>query len=115
MTERQTMDGMIEADDAARFAPGTFGCHEALHMAHVLAETVEERLCEHPAVRLVPEWKALADCADRTKGLSGAEAKQFNAKMNEIGDYMRLFDNLLDHIAASKHARFVKWASRLIP
>lgn len=50
------MSGMIEADDAARFAPGTFGYHEALHMAHVLAETVEERLCEHPAVQSVPEW-----------------------------------------------------------
>lgn len=57
------MSGMIEADDAARFAPGTFGCHEALHMAHMLAEMVEERLCEHPAVRLVPEWKALSDRA----------------------------------------------------
>ena len=64
---------------------------------------------------IAPAVEALAECADRTKGLSGAEAKQFNAKMNEIGDYMKLFDNLLDRIAASKHARFVKWASRLIP
>ena len=32
-------------------------------MAQVLAETVDERLCEHPAVLLVPERKALADRA----------------------------------------------------
>ena len=56
-------DQIIEADESAQFAPGTFGCHEALHMAHVLAEMVDERLCEHPAVLLVPEWKALADRA----------------------------------------------------
>lgn len=57
------MDEAVEGDEAARFAPGTFGCHEALHMAHVLSEVVEERLAQHPAVRLVPEWKALADRA----------------------------------------------------
>lgn len=57
------MTSTIEPNEAARFAPGTFGCHEALHMAHVLAETVDERLCEHPAVQLVTEWKALADRA----------------------------------------------------
>jgi hypothetical protein len=57
------MDEMIDAGEAARFAPGTQGCHEALHMAHVLAEMVDERLCEHPAVRMDPEWKALADRA----------------------------------------------------
>lgn len=32
-------------------------------MASVLAEMVDERLAEHPAVRLNPEWKALADRA----------------------------------------------------
>lgn len=51
------------AAKVARFAPGSFGCHEALHMASVLAEMVEARLCEHPAVQMVPEWKALADRA----------------------------------------------------
>ncbi|WP_439597518.1 hypothetical protein [Falsiroseomonas sp.] len=57
------MPDTIEPVEAERFAPGTYGCHEALHMAHVLAELVDDRLCGHPAVRLVPEWKALADQA----------------------------------------------------
>ena len=53
----------MNSDEAAHFAPGTHGCHEAFHMAHVLAEMVEDRLAEHPAVQLIPEWKALADRA----------------------------------------------------
>ncbi len=42
------------------FAPGTPGCHEALHMANVLAELIDARLCQHPTVSLRPEWQALA-------------------------------------------------------
>ena len=63
---------------------------------------------------IAPAVEALTECADSTKKLTGAEAKEFNALMNEIGDYMRLFDGLLDRIAASKHSRFIKWAGRLI-
>ncbi len=70
--------------------------------------------CERKRREIAPAVEALADCGERTKRLAGAEAKEFNAMMNEIGDYMKLFDNLLDRIAASKHARFVKWAGRLI-
>ena len=47
----------------ALFTPGTFGCHEALHMANVLGELVDTRLCEHPAVQQRPEWAALAEQA----------------------------------------------------
>ena len=48
---------------ADRFDPGTFGCHEALHMAHVLAELVETRLCEHPAIQANPGWQNKAAAA----------------------------------------------------
>jgi len=42
-------------DDNARqplkdFTPGTFGCHEVLHMAAFLLNNVTEELCNHPAV-----------------------------------------------------------------
>lgn len=40
--------------------PGSLGCHEAYHVASLLAETVEERLCQHPSIQMVPEWAALA-------------------------------------------------------
>ena len=47
----------------ARFAPGTFGCHEALHMASVLADAVDEQLCDHLAIKLRADWLAKADAA----------------------------------------------------
>jgi hypothetical protein len=46
-----------------QFGSGSFGCHEALHMASFLAHAVEDQLCEHPAVALHPELRALADAA----------------------------------------------------
>lgn len=36
------MDKPIDPKEAARYAPGSFGCHEALHMALVLSELVAE-------------------------------------------------------------------------
>jgi hypothetical protein len=57
--EYDEIDGM----PTANFAPGSFGCHEALQMASVFAELVEHRLCGHQAIKLNPEWAALADKA----------------------------------------------------
>lgn len=52
------------------FAPGTFGCHEALHMAHIIADLVETRLCEHPSIAASPVWAAKArEAADALHGL----------------------------------------------
>jgi hypothetical protein len=45
------------------FAPGTFVCHEALHMAHVLAELVDSQLCKHPAIQANVFWQAKATAA----------------------------------------------------
>jgi len=57
-------EGLTEAADYARnYAPGTFGCHEALHMASFLALNVDEALCEHPSIQSRPEWRALAETA----------------------------------------------------
>jgi hypothetical protein len=53
--ECRAMAETISPEEAARFAPGTLGCHEALHMASVLADMVDVQLAEHPAVRLNPE------------------------------------------------------------
>lgn len=51
---------MADHDD---FAPGTCGCHEALHMAFVLVDMVDRHLCEHPAIRQNPGWLAKATAA----------------------------------------------------
>lgn len=47
----------------ADFAPGTFGCHEALHTASIVMNLVDERLCEHPAILANPDWYRLASQA----------------------------------------------------
>ncbi|MDD2878454.1 MAG: hypothetical protein PHZ23_14645 [Acidiphilium sp.] len=52
------------------FVPGSFGCHEALHMSFVLAEMVDRYLVEHPAIAGNEEWLAKATAAsDALHGL----------------------------------------------
>lgn len=41
-------------------APGTFGCHEALHMVNYLGCAVSEEICDHPAIKANPEWAEMA-------------------------------------------------------
>lgn len=62
MSKRGTSFSDASADQSG-YAPGSFGCHEALHMASVLMMTVDRELCEHPAVQQNKEWAALADKA----------------------------------------------------
>ncbi|GAB4067980.1 hypothetical protein KHC28_11280 [Ancylobacter sonchi] len=54
--ERETTPEELAAD----FAPGTFGCHEALQMASVFNDSVERHLADHPSILTNPEWYALA-------------------------------------------------------
>jgi hypothetical protein len=46
-----------------QYAPGSFGCHEALHVASVAHDFVDRNLCEHPAIQQNPEWAAQAGYA----------------------------------------------------
>ena len=43
-----------------RFGPGSFGCHEAMHVAEILAGVVERELCNHSAVLRDPYWNKFA-------------------------------------------------------
>jgi len=43
-----------------RFAPGSFGCHEIMHVSQMLAGLVEDQLCNHSAVLRDPRWFKLA-------------------------------------------------------
>jgi hypothetical protein len=56
-------DHRADIDQRTAFAPGTFGCHEALHMASYFADAVHEHLRDHPAIAANPEWRELADKA----------------------------------------------------
>lgn len=52
-----------EPDWRERFAPGSFGCHEALHTASILQAVLDDHLLDHPAVALDREWFAWASRA----------------------------------------------------
>lgn len=51
------------SDGHEGFAPGTFGFHEALHMASFFAAAVDKQLCDHPAIMRDPELRAQAIAA----------------------------------------------------
>lgn len=46
-----------------KFAPGSFGCHEALHMAAFLMTAVANELSGHDAIKQNAKWLKLADKA----------------------------------------------------
>lgn len=63
---QQYLDEMSKDRDPnwrENFKPGTFGCHEALHMASVVGDMVDTQLLSHPAIIANPEWFAKAEAA----------------------------------------------------
>ncbi len=50
-----------EQPDPAIYGPGTYGCHEAIHIVSVYHENVDQHICKHPAIQLNPEWRKLAE------------------------------------------------------
>ena len=43
--------------------PGSFYCHEALHMTSFLCSSIDAELCSHPAIAANPEWHRMAMAA----------------------------------------------------
>jgi hypothetical protein len=52
-----------EVPNPASFKPGSLGCHEALHLTHVMVEMLDRHLGDHPSILANPEWKAHLDRA----------------------------------------------------
>jgi len=48
-----------------RFGPGTFGCHEAVHVNSLIVRLIDNELLNHSAVLLDPEWYHLVREAQR--------------------------------------------------
>lgn len=44
----------------ANYAPGSHGCHEALHMAAFVLDVIDRELVEHPAIKHTPKYRKLA-------------------------------------------------------
>ncbi len=45
------------------YKPGSFGCHELLDRLSLALEFVDERVLDHPACQLDPEWVKKATAA----------------------------------------------------
>ncbi|MDE1992164.1 MAG: hypothetical protein KGI75_06650 [Rhizobiaceae bacterium] len=72
MTDEPTTDEELEqqrladlADlgddiDLAQYAPGTFGCHEAMHTTSIMLDMTDDQLLQHPAILSDPAFYRLA-------------------------------------------------------
>ncbi|WP_242219429.1 hypothetical protein [Shinella zoogloeoides] len=62
-TERLAALAEAHIEEPEKFAAGSYGCHEALHTASVMADNIGRHLLEHPAILLDAEFYALASKA----------------------------------------------------
>lgn len=60
MNGKKIIEGLEEAIELANFAPGTMGCHEALHICSFLASAVDHELVQHPAIYSNHVWRRRA-------------------------------------------------------
>lgn len=66
--ERERLEALAARDSEEpgwreRYAPGSYGCHEAFQMTSFLANAVASELLEHGAIAQNPEWNDLAERA----------------------------------------------------
>ncbi len=60
--EQQRLADLAEIGDVdlQQFAPGTFGCHEAMHTASLMLDMTDDHLLQHHAILADPEFYRLA-------------------------------------------------------
>lgn len=61
LEERRRVDAKDGPDRPSleeRFGPGSFGCHEAMHVTQLVVDLIERQLVQHSAVLLNPVWYA---------------------------------------------------------
>ena len=63
---------------------------------------------------LRPAMEMLQRCAERTKGLRGAEATAFTKQIKELGDFLDLADNVITKISRSEQSKIVPWALKFL-
>src|ERR1041385_6000991 len=59
---------------------------------------------------LRPAMEVLQKCAERTKGLKGAEAATFNKQIKALGTFLDLTDNVITKISRSEQSKVIPWA-----
>jgi len=61
-SERQRLADLVEIGDIdlSQYAPGTFGCHEAMHTTSIMLDMTDDQLLHHPAILADPDFYRLA-------------------------------------------------------
>ncbi|MGM4982353.1 MULTISPECIES: hypothetical protein [Rhizobium] len=61
-SEQQRLADLAEIGDIdlSQYAPGTFGCHEAMHTTSLMLDMTDDHLLQHPAIVADPEFYRLA-------------------------------------------------------
>lgn len=57
-----------------------------------------------------PAMAVLDDCAARTEKLKGAEAKEFNQMMKDLGEFVSVASSVMDRISRSERSKVVPTA-----
>jgi len=60
-----------------------------------------------------PALAVLQDCAERTKKLTSAEAKEFSRVMGELGDFVAVASTVMDRVSRSERSKVVPAAIKL--
>lgn len=63
---------------------------------------------------VTPAMEVLRKCADDTKSLPSAEAREFHQRMTELLQFMQMGEKILERISASEQNKILKFASRFI-
>jgi DNA-binding transcriptional regulator GbsR (MarR family) len=63
---------------------------------------------------LRPAMEVLQRCAERTKGLKGAEVAAFTSQIKELSDFLALADNVITKISNSEQSKIVPWALKFL-
>ena len=63
---------------------------------------------------LRPAMEVLQRCAERTKGLKGAEVTAFTSQIKELSDFLDLADNVITKISNSEQSKIVPWALKFL-
>lgn len=61
-SEQQRLADLAEIGDVdlSQYAPGTFGCHEAMHTTSLMLDMTDDLLLQHPAILANPDFYRLA-------------------------------------------------------
>jgi DNA-binding transcriptional regulator GbsR (MarR family) len=63
---------------------------------------------------LRPAMDVLERCAERTRGLKGAEASAFTSQIKALSDFLQLADNVITKISRSEQSKIVPWALKFL-